>query len=260
MRIRAGVRCPNERPPSRSDRSACSAALRSVVSASRAAAPPALPAVRIRRRDLPLARRLGDGLREQLDCRRSNALRGTSFDASPTARVDRRRGPRLLRQPGDARDARQPVAAQRPPLRARPARRRRRAPAGRGGAVRLVDVRVHARRRSVRLPADGRRASGEGRRRCRLERPGDGRVPAAPAEQDPLSQRAAARSAAATSWSGSSRSPIGCAAQPLQLDARMDAQSILYRTLWLFGVTFVAVAVAFVLRDLVGHASGEIDQ
>jgi len=34
---------------------------------------------------------------------------------------------------------------------------------------------------------------------------------------------------------------------PLELDARMDTQSILYRTLWLFGATFVAVAVAFVV-------------
>jgi hypothetical protein len=34
---------------------------------------------------------------------------------------------------------------------------------------------------------------------------------------------------------------------PLVLDARMDTQSILYRTLWLFGATFVAVAVAFVV-------------
>jgi hypothetical protein len=33
---------------------------------------------------------------------------------------------------------------------------------------------------------------------------------------------------------------------PLALEARMDPQSILYRTLWLFGITFVAVAVAFV--------------
>ncbi len=32
---------------------------------------------------------------------------------------------------------------------------------------------------------------------------------------------------------------------PLVLDARMEAQSILYRTLWLFGLTFLAVAVAF---------------
>jgi len=34
---------------------------------------------------------------------------------------------------------------------------------------------------------------------------------------------------------------------PLLLDARMDPQSILYRTLWLFGWTFVAVAITFVL-------------
>ena len=32
---------------------------------------------------------------------------------------------------------------------------------------------------------------------------------------------------------------------PLTLDARMDTQSILYRTLWLFAVTFLAVAAAF---------------
>lgn len=34
---------------------------------------------------------------------------------------------------------------------------------------------------------------------------------------------------------------------PLTLDARMETQSILYRTLWLFGATFVAVAVSFAL-------------
>jgi len=33
----------------------------------------------------------------------------------------------------------------------------------------------------------------------------------------------------------------------LVLDARMDPQSILYRTLWLFGWTFVAVAISFVV-------------
>jgi hypothetical protein len=32
---------------------------------------------------------------------------------------------------------------------------------------------------------------------------------------------------------------------PLTIDARMETQSILYRTLWLFGVTFVAVALTF---------------
>ncbi len=34
---------------------------------------------------------------------------------------------------------------------------------------------------------------------------------------------------------------------PLVLDARMDPESILYRTLWLFGATFVGVAFLFVL-------------
>ena len=33
---------------------------------------------------------------------------------------------------------------------------------------------------------------------------------------------------------------------PLSIEARMQTQSILYRTLWLFGATFVAVVVAFV--------------
>lgn len=32
---------------------------------------------------------------------------------------------------------------------------------------------------------------------------------------------------------------------PMTLDVRMETQSILYRTLWLFGLTFVAVAMAF---------------
>ena len=47
---------------------------------------------------------------------------------------------------------------------------------------------------------------------------------------------------------------------PLTLDARMETQSILYRTLWLFGATFVAVAAAFgviiwwVLRRGASHA------
>ncbi len=34
---------------------------------------------------------------------------------------------------------------------------------------------------------------------------------------------------------------------PLTLDARMETQSILYRTLWLFAATFAAVAVTFAL-------------
>ncbi len=33
--------------------------------------------------------------------------------------------------------------------------------------------------------------------------------------------------------------------EPLELEARMQTQSILYRTLWLFGITLIAVAFAF---------------
>ena len=43
------------------------------------------------------------------------------------------------------------------------------------------------------------------------------------------------------------------------LDARMDAQSILYTTLWLFGITFVAVAIVFggVIWWVVRRGAGE---
>jgi len=34
---------------------------------------------------------------------------------------------------------------------------------------------------------------------------------------------------------------------PVEIEARMETQSILYRTLWLFGATFLAVAAAFAL-------------
>ena len=44
---------------------------------------------------------------------------------------------------------------------------------------------------------------------------------------------------------------------PLLLDARMDPESILNRTLWLFGWTFVAVAFAFSLVILVDRQSGD---
>lgn len=46
---------------------------------------------------------------------------------------------------------------------------------------------------------------------------------------------------------------------PIELDARMDRQSILYTTLWLFGITFVAVALAFgvVVVWVVRRGAGE---
>ena len=57
------------------------------------------------------------------------------------------------------------------------------------------------------------------------------------------------RSAAATLvW----EMPNACAA-PIELDARMEPRSILYTTLWLFGTTFVAVALAFASVWIVGR-------
>ena len=101
-------------------------ALRSVRAVRRACGgASALPAVRVRGRDLPLARRHGDGLRQQL-------ARGAERAARHVVR--RRARPRAstpppvrayFSTPGDARDARQPVAPQQPPLRPRAARRRR---------------------------------------------------------------------------------------------------------------------------------------
>ncbi len=55
----------------------------------------------------------------------------------------------------------------------------------------------------------------------------------------------AGTSAAATSSSGNSPLANRLRGTPIVLDARMDPESILFRTLWLFGWTFVAVAIAF---------------
>ena len=43
---------------------------------------------------------------------------------------------------------------------------------------------------------------------------------------------------------------------PGVMEVRMDNQSILYRTLWLFGLAFLAAVVVLVLLDLVDDAEG----
>ena len=43
---------------------------------------------------------------------------------------------------------------------------------------------------------------------------------------------------------------------PIEIEVRMETQSILYRTLWLFGATFLAVAVAFVAGHWLGAEAG----
>jgi hypothetical protein len=49
---------------------------------------------------------------------------------------------------------------------------------------------------------------------------------------------------------------------PLTLDAKMETQSILYRTLWLFGATFLAVAIVFVvvIGWVLKRAAPEVEQ
>ena len=49
----------------------------------------------------------------------------------------------------------------------------------------------------------------------------------------------------ATSWCGSSRSRIGSRASRSHIEVRIDIESILYRTLWLFGVMIVVVVTLF---------------
>ena len=115
-----------------------------------------------------------------------NALRGTAFDDDArTRRIDREAVRAFFTTP-DARasTARRAVAAQRPPLRPRPARRRRRAPAGRGGAVRVVDVRASS--ATAICSSTARRsahAAGKDAGDAGWTRTGARGVPAAPAEQ-----------------------------------------------------------------------------
>ena len=73
-----------------------------------------------------------------------NALRGTAFDTSPADRVDVAAIRAVLHEPADARGPRDPIAPQRPAIRPRAPRRRRRHQAGRGRAVRLVAIPAHA--------------------------------------------------------------------------------------------------------------------
>ena len=97
---------------------------------------------RVRGRGVPVARGHGDGLRQRVAGGAERAARhvvrhrperparssgGARLFSTPVTRV-RRRGQR--------------VAPQQPPVRPREARRRRHPPARRGGAVRVVDVRV----------------------------------------------------------------------------------------------------------------------
>ena len=116
--------------------------LRSIVRGQRGVRRERVSAVRIRRRRLPVARRHGDGVRQQLA---GGAERAARHVVRPDRARRHGRRPRVLLERQHPCDARQPVAPQQPPLRARAARRRRHPAARRGGAVRVVDVPVPTR-------------------------------------------------------------------------------------------------------------------
>ena len=112
----------------------------------------------------------------------------------------------------------------------------------------MVDVRLRARRRSVRLPADGRR-----RRRAATSATSAGT--AASSSRSGCTCRARSRITTRGARHRARQHPrLGAAARRSAarrrrstLEARMETQSILFRTLWLFGLTFVAVAITFAL-------------
>ena len=187
----------------------------------------------------------GDGLRQRVTGRAQCPARHVVRHRAERAARSRGRA-RVLFDAGDAgRRADQRVAPEQPQVRPREARGRRHPPARRGGAVRVVDLRIHTRRRSVRLSAGDRARSREGRR-------------ATSGGPDGKSSRSGcicrARSGITTAGARTRgniltwEQPLAdrLRGTPLVLDARMDPQSILYRTLWLFGWTVVAVAITFV--------------
>ena len=143
-----------------------------------------------------------------------DALRGASLDIPPVGAGRSRRRPGVLYVAGDARDAGQPVAAQRPALRARAPRCGRHPALSAAGPFQWsrYDFR---RQDDLYLYLQTLGAAAKKRRRRRgLDGRRDRRVPAAPAEQDRVPQRGASRtSSAGTSWSGSSRWPTACRAR-----------------------------------------------
>ena len=126
-----------------------------------------------------------------------------------------------------------------------------------GAAVRVVAVRSSgSKRQSVRLSADGRRRREQGRRPTRLERRSE--IVAfrlhLPSKIDYPQHRRDRRRGNILVW----EQPLAdrLRSVPLTLDARMQTQSILYRTLWLFAATFVGGRRHLRRGDLVDSEKG----
>ena len=150
------------------------------------------PRVRVRGGALPRARRLGDAERQRVGAVAGGAARRRPARRSAGARRSRARARASSQGPGAA-CARQPVAPRRPPLRARQHRRRRRAAA----AARWRRSRGRPTGSTAQATSfEFRQVVGKPQRRATWatsagRRRGRG-LPHAPAQRDPVPQRAVA--------------------------------------------------------------------
>ena len=114
--------------------------------------------------------------------------------------------------------------------------------------------------RVVPLPRGARRVGEQQGGRRRLERKRAGRLPPAPAEQDRVPQRGQGQPAARQHpalGADADRAPCG---RPLEMEARMEPTSILYRTLWLFVGSMLAAfsVLAAIIWWVVKRAKGRM--
>ena len=177
-------------------------------------------------------------------------LRGLDLPLDPAAQARPRRDPRRVHVAADRGHARQPaVAPARAALRADPRCASTDIRKLTDAAPVLVVARTSWPRRTalVVYRQTCRRISACGRARSerRLDRRRARRVPAPPAEQDRLAQRARPRDQRAKRHRARKHPGVGAAPDrsarrtALSIEVRMDRQSILHRTLWLFAGAFL---------------------
>ena len=177
-----------------------------------------------------------------------NALRGTSFDTRPRARIDRDAVRQYFTTPVDARHARHHVPPPRPPVSCTSASR----PTTCGSWVRAApfawsSYSLARPGRSRRLQAGGRGQAGRGARTEDADWTGDElvafRIHVPSVVEYHNAGPANLRRGNIVVWEQSLGDRLRGA--PLELEVRMQPQSILYRTLILFASMFAAVAVLF---------------
>ena len=184
-----------------------------------------------------------------------NALRGTSFDARPNARLDRAAVRQYYTHAGDARHPRELRRAATTGCSPTSASMWTTSGAWASAApFAWSSYQLVERRRPRRLSSIG----GRGRRRGGRGSPGGtpartGGVPAAPPERDRLPQQPGSSVQRGNILEWEQPLTDRLRGVPVTIEARMKPQSILYRTLLLFGGTLLAVAVLFGGRHWLDH-------